>query len=151
MDSIGHPILSEVGRDDGAVTADRLRRTFGDLIAVMQHNDRVGNSHDNVHVVLDQQYRDACVLQVKDHRRKSRRLICIKAARGLIEQEEAWFGGEPDSDLKKALLAVRELARRVASLPREPDPLEDAGDNGGYFGGEAGEPPAPEQHLAESR
>ena len=47
-----------------------LRRALGDLLAVVEHGDAVGDAHDDAHVVLDQQHRQpALVAQPADERR----------------------------------------------------------------------------------
>src|SRR5690242_4491222 len=54
--------LPEVGLDHALVLLDLLRRTLGDLLAVVEHGHAVGDAHHDLHVVLDQQDRDVPLL-----------------------------------------------------------------------------------------
>src|ERR1700760_2425226 len=46
--------FSEIGGDYMRVVADVLGRAVADLPAVIEHDDVVGNTHHDAHVVLDQ-------------------------------------------------------------------------------------------------
>src|SRR5262249_31302730 len=45
---------AEIGVDHGLIGLHLRRRTVGDLDAVVEHQDTVGQVHDHPHVVLDQ-------------------------------------------------------------------------------------------------
>ena len=43
----------EIGRDHPGIVANLIRRAVRDLLAVVKHDDLVGNLHHHGHVVLD--------------------------------------------------------------------------------------------------
>src|SRR5215831_19491219 len=49
----------QVGFDDRWITLHRRGRSFGNLASEAQDHHLVGDAHDQVHVVLDQQHRQA--------------------------------------------------------------------------------------------
>ena len=55
---------AEIGGDDARIVLHMGRIAVGDLAAVFEHDDMVGNLHDHRHVVLDQQ--DRCAGRVLD-------------------------------------------------------------------------------------
>ena len=44
---------------------------LGDLLAVVEHGDALGDAHDDLHVVLDEQDREAALLAQLAHERRS--------------------------------------------------------------------------------
>src|SRR5262249_9766033 len=57
---------AKVGLDHSRVAADRPGRPLGNLLAVVEHDHALGDVHDHVHVVLDQQHRLALAVQGED-------------------------------------------------------------------------------------
>ena len=53
---------AEVGLDDPGIGADLGGRALGDLLAVVEDRDPVADAHDDPHVVLDEQDREAEVV-----------------------------------------------------------------------------------------
>ena len=92
--------------DDLLVVGDLLRQAVGDQLAVVQHVDAVGDVHDHVHVVLDQQHRVADLLQVADEAQQLHALRRVHAGGGLVQQQELCIRGHRAGDLHLALLAV---------------------------------------------
>ena len=56
----GVQLLAQIGLEHERVAGDLGRRSFGDLLAGVEHDDVIGDGHDELHVVLDQQHPDAC-------------------------------------------------------------------------------------------
>src|SRR5437016_5086724 len=54
-----HRLLAEIGRDDLGILLDLVRRSFGNDLAVVEHVDPLADSHDDLHVVLDEKDRKA--------------------------------------------------------------------------------------------
>src|SRR4051812_9255735 len=50
--------LAEIALEHGGIAYDGLRRAFGDLLAMVQDDDMLGERHDRAHDVLDQQNGD---------------------------------------------------------------------------------------------
>ena len=46
---------AEIGGDDARIVARLGGRAVGDLLAIIEHDDVVGDAHHHAHVVLDQQ------------------------------------------------------------------------------------------------
>ena len=77
---------AEIGGDDLRICAYGFGIPIGNLAAIFQHDDVVGNLHDHRHVVLDQQDRGAgVVLDVHQKRVERQRLLRIEAGGGLVE------------------------------------------------------------------
>src|SRR5262245_11603191 len=60
------PSAAKVRFDHARVTTDRRRRALGDLLAVVEDDDALGDVHHHVHVVLDEQDRLALVVERAD-------------------------------------------------------------------------------------
>ena len=115
--------LAEVRLDDPLVVLDLLRRALRDLLAVVEHRDAVGDAHDDLHVVLDEEHGQALLLpELGDELGERRGLLRVHARGGLVEQEQLRLGRERAGDLEPALVAVgqvpRELRRRGPRGPR---------------------------------
>ena len=81
--------LAEIGGDDVGVGADLVGRAVGDLAAVVEHDDAVGDVHHHAHVVLDQRDRRAeLVVDVEDEAAHVLLLLDIHAGHRLVEQQQ---------------------------------------------------------------
>src|ERR1700743_352949 len=66
--AVGLDCFSQVRRDDFGVVSHDLGRTVGNLLAVIQHEDLLAEAHDETHVVLDEENRNAVfVPDLPDH------------------------------------------------------------------------------------
>ena len=107
-------LLSEVGLDHARVRAHLVGLALGDLLAVVEHGDALGDAHDDLHVVLDQQDRQlALVAQLPHELRELRRLLRVHAGGRLVEQQQLGLGRQRPRDLHPALVAVGEVDRRA--------------------------------------
>ena len=86
------------------------RRALGDLLAVVEHQHAVADAHHQLHVVLDQQDRDAVVADASISLPSATRLGGVHAGRRLVEREQLRLGGERARDLQPALVAVGQAA-----------------------------------------
>ena len=125
--------LAQVGLDDARVGAHLGGLALGDLLAVVEHGDVLGDAHDDLHVVLDQHDRDAAlVAQLVHELRELVGLLRVHAGRRLVEQQQLRVGGQRAGDLDPPLVAVGEVDRGpvvmalgqpdVARAPRAPSP-----------------------------
>src|SRR5688572_12222880 len=88
----------------------------GNELALVKHDDAVGERTHHVHLVLDQ--KDSLVtlsLDVLDQLQDYRHLVDAHAGRRLVEHEHARLERQQDRDLELALVAVRQ--RRRARMP----------------------------------
>ena len=105
-------LLPEVGLDDARVVAHLLRRALGDLLAVVEHGDLLGDAHDDLHVVLDEQDREVLlVAQLAHEVGQLRGLLRVHAGGRLVEQQQLRVGRQRARDLDAALVAVGEVDR----------------------------------------
>src|SRR5512132_2507868 len=102
---------SEQGRDHARVGADRLRRPFRDLLAVIHHHDLVAESHHERHVVLDDQQGTAPRAQIVQRVGDLAPDHGVHAREGLVEQQDLRVDYQVHRQLEQALLADRERAR----------------------------------------
>ena len=99
------------------VLLDFLRRPLGDLLAVVEHRDAIGDVHDHAHVVLDHQHRELLfVSELVDEGREVRRLLRVHPGSRLVEQQQLRLRRERASNLESALVAVGEIAGDLVVL-----------------------------------
>ena len=120
----GHQLTSSLPRYASITFGSRLdlgRRPLGDLHAVVEHRDAVGDAHHQAHVVLDQQHRDAAVADLADQLHQVDRLARVHPGGRLVEQQQLRLGGEGPGDLEPPLVAVGEvLGQLVRACPVRP-------------------------------
>src|SRR5690606_18994979 len=91
---------SKIGLDDLRIGLHLLRRTFCDLAAEIEHDNHVGNAHDEVHVVLDQKYGQlAPPAQFPDELAKLAYLVVVEPAGRFVEQQQLGTGGKRTGEL----------------------------------------------------
>ena len=98
-----------------------VERALGDLDAVVERHDAVGDPLDHVHVVLDHEDRQPeLVAQPADHLGHLVRLVRVHPGGGLVEQQQPRLGRERPGDLEAAAVGVREHVRRlIPAIPRQ--------------------------------
>ena len=92
---------------------------LGDLLAVVEHRDVLGDAHHDLHVVLDQHDRHAAlVAQLAHEGGQVGRLLRVHARRRLVEQQDLRVRGQRAGDLHPPLLAVGEVDREPVVVAR---------------------------------
>src|SRR5438105_1226809 len=81
-------LAAEIGFDDPRIGLNRARRSFGDLLAVVEDEHRLAESHDHLHVVLDEQHRLTRIAQPHDGIEQVVEQRAVDAGGGLVEQNE---------------------------------------------------------------
>ena len=95
---------------------------FGDALAVVEDGDAVADPHDDAHVVLDEEDREAeLVAELRDQARHLGGLVGVHAGRRLVEEQELRLARERARDLEAPLVAVREVARQLLVAIRQAD------------------------------
>src|SRR5262249_4585542 len=85
-----------------------------DLAAEIEHHDLVAGRHDEIHVMLDQQYGDvALVADSSDQAAKTLDLVVIETAGRLIQQQQLRPGRKRAVKLDPFLQAERQLIDRL--------------------------------------
>src|SRR5688572_4619340 len=88
-------IVSEVRLDHRGVGPHLRRWALRDLAPEVEHVDSIGDRHDQVHVVLDEQDREVVVdPNAPDQRREFPHLLVVEPARRLVEQEQPRPGAQ---------------------------------------------------------
>ena len=92
--------------------------------AVVEHDHRVAQPHDEVHVVLDDEKREPARVQLADvalHRLDHHR---VDPGGGLVEQHEPRLAHQERGELEQLALAERERPGAVAGHAGQPELLE---------------------------
>ena len=84
----------------------------------------LAGAHDEAHVVLDEEDRDAALLDLVDEVEELVGLLLVHAAGRLVEDEELRLGGEGASDLESPLVAVGQVLGEIAGAVEEADEAE---------------------------
>src|SRR5882672_4601281 len=101
---------TEVRFNDPFVRLDHARRPLGDLLAVVEHEHRLAESHHDLHVVLDQQDGLATVAKPAHRLEQVVEQRAVHAGGGLVEQDQRGIAHEDADELHQLLLAVRQVA-----------------------------------------
>src|SRR5947207_3155270 len=115
---------AKVGRDHRRVVLHFARRALEQRLAVVHDENAVRDVHYQVHVVLDDEHRDALpadLLQPFQQKIDFRR---VEAGRGLVEHEQARPRRQGARDLQHALLPVRQRPGALAGTRLQPDERE---------------------------
>src|SRR6267142_2052543 len=100
-------------------------RALGDELALVQHDDAVGERAHHVHLVLDEQHGLVALrLDVADQVEDHRHLVDAHAGGRLVEHEHLGLEREQDRHLELALVAVRKGGGDHVALRGERDALE---------------------------
>ena len=89
--------------DDAAMGPDLGGWAFHQQAAEIEHGDLVAQGHDRLHVVLDQQDRDAAVADPAHQVHHVPRLFRVHARERLVEQQELRIGRQGDRHAEGAL------------------------------------------------
>src|SRR6266540_6443618 len=117
----GRALPPKVGFDDTLIGLDHARRALGDLLAVVEHEHRVAQAHDDLHVVLDEQDGLALIAQAAYGLEQVVQQCPVHAGRGLVEQDQRGITHEHPHELHELLLAVREVPRILTGQALELD------------------------------
>src|SRR5215471_1047127 len=117
---------AEVRLDHCGVGLDLLRRAGRDRPSEVEDGDAVRHRHDEVHVVLDEQDRDAVVdAQPPDQLREVADLLVVEPSGGLVEEQQTRAGRERARELDALERAERKPRRRRGRELREVERIED--------------------------
>ena len=98
---------------------------------MVEHDHRVAEAHDEVHVVLDEQERQPAAVQLAHvalHRLHHHR---VDAGRRLVEEDEPRLAHQHRGELEQLLLAIGERRGALAGMSGEAELLEQAQRAGG--------------------
>ena len=91
---------------------------------MIEHDDRIAQPHDEIHVVLDEQERQPARVQLPDALLDLLDEQWIDAGGRLVEEYEPRVGHQHGRELEQLLLSVREVAGTLVREPREPELLQ---------------------------
>ena len=93
--------------------------------AVVEHRDPLGDAHDELHVVLDEQDGELQVVaHLADEADELQRFLRVHPRGGLVEEQELGLRRERTGDLEAPLIAVREVPCVVVVTAGEPAVVE---------------------------
>src|SRR5881409_2628755 len=118
-------LAAEIGLNDPLIGLDGARRSFGDLLAVIEDEYHLAESHDDLHVVLDEQHRLAGIPQPRDGVEQIVEEGAVHAGRRLVEQDQRRVGHEHAHELDELLLAVGEIAGVLAGQRPQPHEVQE--------------------------
>ncbi len=91
------------------------------LLAVVEHDDVVGDAHHHAHVVLDQQQRTAGFADFAEQRRQFLALARIEPGGRLVEAQQHRIGAHGARDLQPPLRAIGQRAGRIVGTRNQAD------------------------------
>ena len=113
---------AEIGADDVRVLAHVGRRSFRDLPPEVEHDDAVGDLHDQAHVVLDQQDGHAAIVPDRPDEPGERGDLLVVQSRGrLVEQQEIRAPGQRARELDALERAEGQAGGRMAGHRVQPE------------------------------
>src|SRR5215510_9797308 len=116
---------AEIGRDHPGIVANLIRRAVCDLLAVVEHDDVVGNLHHHGHVVLDQKDRGRMLVpDLVQIAAELGALIRIEAGGRLVETKQHRVRAHGARDLQPALAAIRQFAGGIVGAVGEGGAVE---------------------------
>ncbi len=103
---------------------DLFGRPVGDLLAVIEDDDVVGDAHHHAHVVLDEQNGDVVLLADRiEELVEPLALAGVEPGGGLVEAEQERLRAHGPRDLEPPLVAVGERARHGVRAGGEARPV----------------------------
>ncbi len=101
----------QIGVDDVLVGAHLVGGAFGDLAAVIEHDDPVRDIHDDAHVVFDEDDGGAeFIVDVEDVAAHVLFFLVVHPGHGFVQQQHVGLGGQGASQLDPFLQAIGKLA-----------------------------------------
>src|SRR6266436_5362149 len=114
-------LLAKIGPLDFGVADRLLRWPVGDLLARNQHDEPGREAHDRAHDVLDQDDRDAGLVEAEQHRQDLLDLRWREPGHRFVGEQQPRRAGDGASQLELAHLDLGQIARQALRLLGEPD------------------------------
>src|SRR5215470_4935738 len=114
-------LAAKIGFNHALVGLDDARAAFGQLLAVVEDEHRLAESHHHLHVVLYEKDGFAAIAQGAYRVQQIVQQGAVDAGRSLVEEDELGIGHEDTHELHELLLAVGEIAREFAGEALELD------------------------------
>src|SRR5437867_5960962 len=117
-------LAAEVGLDDARVGLDLGGLAFGDLLAEMEDRDPLGHSHDEVHLVLDEEDCRARLAEPPDVVHEPADVTRAHAGGRLVEKQEGGITRQGPRQLEPSLLAEVQVLDEIVRSRGESGQLE---------------------------
>src|SRR5690606_39835100 len=114
-------VAAQVRFDDPGVLLDFCGRAFRDLLPVVQHRDAVGHFHYQVHIVFDEQHRDALVTDGADEADQLFGFLRVEARGGFVQHQQFRVQRQCPGNLQPPLVAVGQAPGHAVALLPQPD------------------------------
>src|SRR5664279_3485815 len=108
---------SQIGLDHARVVRDFLRRALRDLLAVAHAEETLRDRHDDAHVVLDDEDRDAALVDLADDRDRLLDLGRVEPREVLVEEEDVGLRREGARHLVALAHSERQAPRQPVAPP----------------------------------
>src|SRR6266849_1829348 len=118
-------LAAKIGFNHSLVGLDDAGRPLGQLLAVVEDEDRLAESHHHLHVVLHEEHGLASIAKLPHGVQEVVEEGAIDTRRRLVEEDELRVRHEDADELQELLLAVGEIARVLAGQPLELDEAEE--------------------------
>src|SRR5713101_9759829 len=114
-------LLAKIGPLHLGVADRLLRRSVGDLLAGNQHDEPRRKAHDRAHDVLDQDDRDALLVEAEQHNEDLLDLGGRQTGHRLVGKQQPRRAGNGAGQLELTHLDLGQIARQALRLVGEPD------------------------------
>ena len=88
------------------MSLDLRGRALSDLLAVVEHDDPVAQTHHELHVVLDEEHGEPSAPYALDQAHEPLGLDGVEPGGGLVQQEYRRVGGEGDGEPERIMVRV---------------------------------------------
>src|SRR5438270_8122413 len=119
-------VAPEIRGDDLRILGNRRGRALADLLAVVEHHHPIGEAHDHLEDVLDDDDGDASLADAPDDLDGGGDLRFVEAAHHLVEEQEARRKRERLGDLEPLASGLRERGGGFVGALLHPEEREDA-------------------------
>src|SRR5262249_2945608 len=112
---------ADVGRKDTRVAANERRRSLSNLAPLLEHDDVLTQVHDELHVVLDDQHRDALAVDAANDAFNAADHRWVDTSHWLIEEDEVGARHQGGGNRQQLALAIGEDGSGMIGIAAQAD------------------------------
>src|SRR6476660_4494328 len=114
-------LLAKLLAHDLGIPDDVFRLAVGYFLATDQHNKTLRETHDRAHDVLDEDDRDAALIELLQKREDVLNFRVRKASHRFVGNQQFRLGGDGPREFEFAHFDLRQVARHMARFVVKPD------------------------------